>query len=48
VAGEVAAAAMCRDCAGDEGEVMLLLLARKREVVVRLKGWTRDATSDGG
>ena len=46
--GEVAAAAMCRDCAGDEGEVMLLLLARKREVVVRLKRWIRDATIDGG
>ena len=45
IAGEVAAAARC---AGDEGEVVLLLLSRKREVLVRLKRGIRDATSDGG
>ena len=43
--GEVAEAARC---AADEGEVVLLLPSRKREVLVRLKRGTRDATSDGG
>jgi hypothetical protein len=46
--GEVAAAARCFDCAGDKGEVVIVLLSRKWEVVMRLMGWTRDVAFEGG